>query len=180
MSHTVDTFSTFPHAHRVLLLALFHLSWQRPFVGNPDVCTAVGIMSTWVNVLCTFLHFGKCCCFISQDMFSVTTRVRQPPELYAMALGKPGTFFQVWSYAPATHTVCLTMYALQSEEIQSDVLATDCSLNCILLFLLLFHSIWSNSQMPVRHKPSSSLPSRPCLIYYYNHKDFRPTTSTIR
>lgn len=158
MSHTVDTFSTFPHAHCSLLFALFHLSWQRPFVGNPDVCTAVGIMSSWVNVLCTFLHFGKCCCFISQDMFSVTTQVCQPPELYAMALGKPGTFLQVWSYASATHTACLTMYALQSEEIQSDVLATDCSLNCILLFLLLFHSIWSSSKMPVRHKPSSSLP----------------------
>lgn len=178
MSHTVDTFSTFPHAQRGLLFALFHLSWQRPIVGNPDVCTAVGVMSTWMNVLCTFLHFGKCCCFISQDMLSVTTRVCQPPELYAMALRKPGTFFQVWKCS--CHTLCLTMCPLQPEEIQNDVLDTDSSLKCILLFLLLFHSIWSNSKRPVRHKPSSSLPCRPCLFCYYDHKDFRPTTSTIR
>lgn len=53
MSHTVDTFATFPHAHHVLLFALFNFSWQRPFVGNPDVSTAVGIMSTWVHPTCT-------------------------------------------------------------------------------------------------------------------------------
>lgn len=92
---------------------------------------------------------------------------------------------EAWNLFPGLELCsCHTLYVSQCTHFNQKRSKVMCcpqtALNCIILFLLGFYSIWSNCKMPVRHKPSSSLPCRPCLIYYYNHKDFRPTTSTIR